>query len=51
METQTKEKHFDSVNFFRKEKERISQETEGMTYREFKAYLEEHKKWVESPRK
>lgn len=47
METRTKKKQFDSVNFFRKEKERISRETEGMTYKEFKAYLEKHKKWVD----
>jgi len=47
MEPRIKEKQFDSVKFFREEKERISRETEGMTYKEFKAYLEKHKKWAE----
>jgi hypothetical protein len=47
METLIKNKQFDSVKFFREEKERISRETEGMTYKEFKAYLEKHKKWAE----
>jgi hypothetical protein len=47
MEPQTKEKQFDTVKFFRKEKERISRETEGMTYKEFKEYLAKHKKWAD----
>ena len=47
MEPRIKEKQFDSVKFFRKVKERISVETEGMTYKEFKAYLEKHKKEIE----
>lgn len=47
MEPRIKEKQFDSVKFFREEKERISRETEGMTYKEFKAYLEKHKKWAD----
>lgn len=47
MEPRIKEKQFDSVKFFREEKKRIARETEGMTYKEFKAYLEKHKKWAE----
>ncbi len=46
MEPHFKEGKFDSVKFFREEKERISRETEGMTFKEFKAYLEKHKKWA-----
>ncbi len=42
-----KEKQFDTVKFFRREKERIYKETDGMTYKEFKAYLAKHKKWAE----
>jgi hypothetical protein len=34
-----KEKEFDTVNFFRTEKERIAKETQGMTFKEFKEYL------------
>ncbi len=41
--TQTKEKEFDTVKFFRAVKEKISQETKGMSYAEFKAYLNRRK--------
>lgn len=34
-----KEKSFDTVKTFREIKERISQETYGMTFEQFKAYL------------
>ncbi|MEQ8416026.1 MAG: hypothetical protein RIF36_11490 [Imperialibacter sp.] len=47
METKIKEKQFDTVSFFRKEKERISKETEGMTIEQYKAYLEKHGKWAD----
>lgn len=50
MEPKTKEKKparpaggFDTVKFFRAEKERISRETSGMSYEELKAYLEKRK--------
>jgi len=41
--TQTEEKKFDTVKFFREVKEKISQETKGMSYIEFKAYLNRRK--------
>ncbi len=37
--TNQKEKRFDTVKTFREIKERISQETYGMTFEQFKAYL------------
>jgi len=39
MEPKTKKKEFDTVKFFRSEKERVSGETTGMSYEELKAYL------------
>lgn len=46
METKIK-KTFDTVKFFRKEKERIAHETEKMTFEELKAYLARKSKWTE----
>ena len=40
METK-EEKKFDTVKFFRAEKERISLETDGMNYEELKKYLKD----------
>ncbi|MGM0581594.1 MAG: hypothetical protein ACQETL_12980 [Bacteroidota bacterium] len=37
------EKEFDTVKFFRDVKEKIAKETEGMTYAEFKEYLNKRK--------
>ena len=34
-----KEKEFDTVKFFRAVKEKISEETNGMSFKEFKEYL------------
>jgi len=34
-----KEKEFDTVKFFRSVKEKIAEETEGMSFKEFKEYL------------
>ena len=34
-----KEKEFDTVQFFREVKEKIAKETKGMTFPEFKEYL------------
>jgi hypothetical protein len=34
-----KEKKFDTVKFFREVKEQISKETKGMTFIEFKEYI------------
>ncbi|QPH38477.1 hypothetical protein [Pedobacter endophyticus] len=42
-----KEKSFDTVKFFRTVKEKIAKETEGMTFAEFKAYLNERNLKVE----
>ena len=36
---QVKEKEFDTVKFFRAVKEKIANETKGMTFSEFKAYI------------
>jgi hypothetical protein len=47
METNIKKKTFDTVNFFRQEKERIAQETEKMSFKQLKAYLTNKSKWVE----
>jgi hypothetical protein len=38
-----KEKEFDTVKFFREVKEKIAQETKGMTFVEFKEYLNNRK--------
>jgi hypothetical protein len=37
------EKSFDTVKFFRSEKEKIAKETEGMNFEELKAYLNKRK--------
>lgn len=37
------EKEFDTVKFFRAIKEKISEETQGMTFKEFKEYLNKRK--------
>jgi len=37
------EKEFDTVKFFRTVKERISEETQGMSFIEFKEYLSKRK--------
>lgn len=48
METKNKKKKsFDTVKFFRQEKERIAQETEKMTFKQLKGYLTKKSKWVE----
>jgi hypothetical protein len=47
METKIKKKTFDTVTFFRQEKERIAKETEKMTFMELKAYLTNKSKWAE----
>lgn len=39
----TKDKEFDTVKFFRAVKEKIAKETEGMTFAEFKEYLNKRK--------
>ncbi len=44
MKTTTKE--FDTVAFFRAEKERIARETTNMTFEELKAYLKSRSKWL-----
>ena len=38
-----KEKEFDTVKFFRAVKEKIAKETQGMTFAEFKEYLNKRK--------
>ena len=38
-----KEKDFDTVKFFREVKEKIAKETKGMTFSEFKEYLNRRK--------
>ena len=38
-----KEKEFDTVKFFRQVKEKIAEETKGMTFTEFKEYLNRRK--------
>jgi hypothetical protein len=40
---QLKEKEFDTVKFFREVKEKIANETKGMTFVEFKQYLNNRK--------
>ncbi|MBK8621051.1 MAG: hypothetical protein IPN79_04660 [Saprospiraceae bacterium] len=37
------EKSFDTVKFFRAEKEKIAKETEGMSFKELKEYLNKRK--------
>jgi len=37
------EKEFDTVKFFREVKEKIAEETKGMTFTEFKEYLNKRK--------
>lgn len=39
METKVKKKKFDTVDFFRSEKERISKETNDLSFEELKRYL------------
>ena len=41
--TKTKEKEFDTVQFFRKVKEKIAKETKEMTFAEFKDRLNKRK--------
>jgi hypothetical protein len=38
-----KEKEFDTVKFFRAVKEKIAEETYGMSFKEFKEYLSKRK--------
>ncbi len=40
---QNKEKEFDTVKFFRAVKEKIAKETKGMTFAEFKEYINKRK--------
>jgi hypothetical protein len=40
---QVKEKEFDTVKFFRAVKEKIANETKGMTFAEFKQYINNRK--------
>jgi hypothetical protein len=40
---QLKEKEFDTVKFFRAVKEKIANETKGMTFAEFKKYISNRK--------
>jgi len=40
---QVKEKEFDTVKFFRAVKEKIAAETKGMTFAEFKQYINNRK--------
>lgn len=39
----TKEKEFDTVKFFRAVKEKIAKETAGMSFAEFKQYINNRK--------
>lgn len=39
-------KDFDTVDFFRTEKERIAKETINMSFEELKEYLKEKTKWL-----
>jgi|TARA_R100000789_G_C2935718_1_gene130536 hypothetical protein len=41
--SEKKEKAFDTVKYFRNVKEKIAKDTEGMTYAEFKEYLNKRK--------
>ena len=42
-EEKIKEKEFDTVKFFRAVKAKIAKETQGMTFEEFKEYLNKRK--------
>lgn len=44
MKTTTKE--FDTVAFFRAEKEKIAKEISNMTFEELKAYLKSRSNWI-----
>jgi hypothetical protein len=46
MKTKDKKKTFDTVKFFRQEKERIAQETQNMSFNELKTYLKKTSKWL-----
>ena len=46
MKTTIKEKNFDTVAFFRKEKERIAKETQDMSFEELKVYLAKGSEWA-----
>lgn len=49
MKTKDKKiKEFDTVKTFREIKEKISKEIQGMTFEQFKAYLEEKKSKISS---
>ena len=48
METKIKKKTFDTVKFFRQEKERIARETEKMTFEELKEYLVKGSEWAKT---
>lgn len=43
----TTTKNFDTVAFFRAEKERIAKEISNMTFEELKDYLKSKSKWIE----
>lgn len=45
METKINKKTFDTVKFFRQEKERIARETEKMSFEDLKAYLAKKNEW------
>lgn len=42
-EDKSNKKEFDTVKFFREVKKKIAEETKGMTFEEFKAYLNARK--------
>lgn len=46
MRTEIKDKAFETVKFFREEKERIANETQKMNFDEFKAYLARTGEWA-----
>ncbi|MBC6399956.1 MAG: hypothetical protein GDA51_04540 [Ekhidna sp.] len=46
MKTTIKEKSFDTVSFFRKEKERIARETQKMNFAELRKYLAKRSEWL-----
>ncbi|QTY27148.1 hypothetical protein [Flavobacterium sp. CS20] len=41
--SEKKQKEFDTVKYFREVKEKIAKETKGMTFTEFKEYLNRRK--------
>ena len=47
MKAKIKKKTFDTVKFFRQEKERIAREVENMDFKELKEYLAKNGKWTE----